>query len=83
MAKKSKKRVIISSTGRSVVNGNERKVQIQKIDASTPARGNSIQGERQAAKGGPAGANQGGASRGGSRIEPSHTKRLAKRAQGK
>ncbi len=38
-------------------------------------RGNSIQGEHQDAKGGPAGANQGGASRGTSRLEPSHTQR--------
>jgi len=43
-----------------------------------PGRGSSIQGERQDAKGGPMGANQGGASRGGSRVEPSHTARKAR-----
>jgi len=42
------------------------------------SRGSSIQGERQDAKGGPQGANQGGAPRGGSRIEPSHQKDAAK-----
>lgn len=51
----------------------------QPLDATTPTRGSSIQGERQDAKGGPAGANQGGAPRGGSRIEPSHQKRAAKK----
>lgn len=40
-----------------------------------PGRGSSIQGPRQNAKGGPDGANQGGASRGSSRLEPSHQKR--------
>lgn len=51
-----------------------RSVQAQaKADASNrPTRGSSIQGELQSAKGGPQGANQGGASRGGSRVEPSH-----------
>ncbi|MBC7771024.1 MAG: hypothetical protein H7210_00880 [Pyrinomonadaceae bacterium] len=48
------------------------------LDATTPTRGSSIQGEQQNAKGGPAGANQGGASRGGSRVEPSHQQRAAK-----
>ena len=37
-----------------------------------PGRGSSIQGKHQDAKGGPMGANQGGAPRGGSRVEPSH-----------
>lgn len=50
----------------------------QPLDSTTPTRGSSIQGERQNAKGGPAGANQGGASRGGSRVEPSHQQRAAK-----
>ncbi len=36
------------------------------------ARGSSIQGPKQAAHGGPDGANQGGAPRGASRLEPSH-----------
>src|SRR3954465_8576404 len=44
-------------------------------EAGRTGRGNSIQGERQDAKGGPQDANQGGASRGGSRIEPSHQRR--------
>jgi hypothetical protein len=35
------------------------------------SRGSSMQGPLQNAKGGPAGANQGGASRGSSRLEPS------------
>lgn len=35
-------------------------------------RGHSLQGELQKAKGGPQGANQGGAPRGTSRLEPSH-----------
>ena len=43
------------------------------------SRGSSIQGERQDAKGGPQGANQGGAPRGGSRIEPSHAHDAAKK----
>jgi hypothetical protein len=51
----------------------------QKLDRSTPTRGASMQGERQDAKGGPAGANQGGAPRGGSRIEPSHQKQAVKK----
>jgi hypothetical protein len=37
-----------------------------------PGRGSSIHGKHQDAKGGPMGANQGGAPRGGSRVEPSH-----------
>jgi hypothetical protein len=53
----------------------------QKMERSTPTRGASVQGERQSAKGGPAGANQGGAPRGGSRIEPSHQKRALKKDQ--
>ena len=52
------------------------------FDASTPVRGASMQGERQDAKGGPAGANQGGAPRGGSRLEPSHQKTAAKKDRG-
>jgi hypothetical protein len=56
-----------------------RDTQPQKLDATTPTRGSSVQGERQGAKGGPAGANQGGASRGGSRVEPSHQQRAAKK----
>jgi len=35
-------------------------------------RGQSKQGPKQDARGGPAGANQGGAPRGSSRLEPSH-----------
>ena len=83
LAKKTKKRIIISSTGRSVINPKDPKAKMQKLDANTPTRGSSIQGERQAAKGGPAGANQGGASRGSSRLEPSHVKKTIKRTQGK
>ena len=42
-----------------------------------------MQGERQDAKGGPAGATQGGAPRGGSRIEPSHQTRALRTDQPK
>jgi len=52
-------------------NDNREKSQSQP-QSSTPTRGSSNQGEKQDAKGGPAGANQGGAPRGGSRVEPSH-----------
>ncbi len=51
--------------------------------AGTPLRGSPVQGEKQHLKGGPAGAMQGGASRGGSRVEPSHTNRAAKKNRGK
>lgn len=44
-----------------------------------PTRGSSIQGEKQNAKGAPQGANQGGAARGGSRVEPSHVQGQAKK----
>lgn len=48
------------------------------IKPETPTRGSSLQGPGQSAKGGPAGANQGGAPRGGSRVEPSHQQRAQK-----
>ena len=51
----------------------------EQPDPSTPTRGASIQGPRQAAKGGPVGANQGGAPRGSNRLEPSHQKRALKK----
>lgn len=54
-----------------------------RLDADSPTRGASVQGEMQSAKGGPQGANQGGASRGGSRVEPSHLKRAARRERAK
>lgn len=60
-----------------------RNIQPQPFNTSVPTRGSSIQGERQDAKGGPQGANQGGASRGSSRLEPSHTHRAAKKDRGK
>lgn len=41
-------------------------------EANRPGRGSSLQGPRQDARGGHQGANQGGANRGGSRLEPSH-----------
>jgi hypothetical protein len=40
-------------------------------EAGKPGRGSSVHGPLQDAKGGRQGANQGGASRGGSRVEPS------------
>jgi len=51
------------------------------LDKGASTRGSSIQGERQDAKGGPAGANQGGAPRGASRLEPSHQQRAARQAR--
>jgi hypothetical protein len=42
--------------------------------------GSPAQGNKQTGRGGPQGANQGGASRGGSRIEPSHTRRTRRDA---
>ena len=45
-------------------------------------RGNSIQGEQQNARGGPQGANQGGAPRGTSRLDPSHAQRAQKQDKG-
>lgn len=41
-------------------------------DVTDATRGSSMQGPKQAATGGPAGANQGGAPRGANRLEPSH-----------
>lgn len=52
-------------------------------DINTPTRGSSIQGELQSSKGGPAGANQGGAPRGSSRLEPSHQKRQDRQERSK
>lgn len=49
-----------------------RRAQRTPGEPSAPSRGSSIQGELQRAKGGPAGANQGGSNRGSSRAEPSH-----------
>lgn len=59
--------------------GKGRRTQRQPGEGSARSRGSSIQGELKSAKGGPAGANQGGASRGGSRVEPSHARRAAKK----
>lgn len=47
-----------------------------------PGRGSALQGEHQDARGGPMGANQGGAPRGGSRVEPSHAQERAKQDRG-
>ena len=60
-----------------------RATQPQGREDAGPTRGSAMQGERQNANGGPAGANQGGASRGGSRVEPSHQQRAAKKDRGK
>lgn len=49
----------------------------------TSGRGSSIQGEKQAARGGNAGANQGGAPRGVSRLESSTVKKGTGRVSGK
>jgi hypothetical protein len=72
MAKKKKKTAMkvkaIKTTGRG------RRIEGGLPEAGRPGRGSSVQGERQDAKGGPQGANQGGASRGGSRVEPSHAR---------
>src|SRR5690349_9788327 len=48
-----------------------------------PGRGASLQGKLQSAKGGPTGANQGGASRGSSRLEPSHVREAMKKDRGR
>lgn len=50
----------------------ERQVQGGPPNAGHGGRGSSEQGPKQDARGGPAGASQGGASRGSSRLEPSH-----------
>jgi hypothetical protein len=47
------------------------------------SRGSSVQGEKQPARGGPEGANQGGAPRGASRLDPSHTRRNPEHYTGK
>lgn len=60
-----------------------REINPQPIDINTPTRGSSIQGEHQGSKGGPAGANQGGAPRGSSRLEPSHQKRQDRQERSK
>ncbi|MCC6677754.1 MAG: hypothetical protein IT436_11465 [Phycisphaerales bacterium] len=60
----------------SKITGDDRRTQRQT--GETPARG-----VLNRPKGGPAGANQGGASRGGSRVEPSHTRRAAKQDRNK
>ena len=65
------------------INSGGRTTQPQGRDSPPPSRGSSMQGELQNAKGGPAGANQGGAPRGGSRIEPSHQQRANKSARSK
>lgn len=47
------------------------------------SRGSSMQGPKQDAKGGPAGASQGGAPRGANRLEPSHLKERQKEDRAK
>jgi hypothetical protein len=64
-------------------NDGGRTTQLQDGGGPVPTRGSSVQGERQNAKGGPAGASQGGAPRGGSRVEPSHQQQAAKKDQPK
>lgn len=49
-----------------------RQIQSGPPQGNQHGRGSSMQGEKQDARGGPAGANQGGAPRGSSRLEPSH-----------
>jgi hypothetical protein len=51
-----------------------RRLQSGLPEPGEPGRGSSIQGKRQDARGGNAGANQGGAPRGSSRLEPSHAR---------
>lgn len=58
--------------------GDGRKIRPGEPAGREPGRGESVQGPRQDAKGGPQGANQGGAPRGGSRVEPSHEQRRQK-----
>jgi len=66
-----------------IVKGGNRTPQPQGREAGIASRGSSIQGELQNAKGAPEGANQGGAPRGGSRVEPSHQKRAEKQSRAK
>ena len=58
-----------------------KKATIGKVQAG--GRGSPEQGNMQKLKGGPSGAMQGGASRGGSRVEPSHTARAVRQAGAK
>jgi len=64
-------------------NHSGRQLQSGQPAAGEPGRGSSMQGEKQSAKGGPQGANQGGAPRGTSRLDPSHTRRNAEHYTGK
>lgn len=91
MAKKKSNQVRVKSprgaatVGRNV-GGEHNGRQLQNGRAANrqaPSRGSSIQGEMQSARGGNAGANQGGAPRGASRLEPSTLKKGTGRAAGK
>ena len=62
-------------------NGRGGRGQRQDVAAGAANKGPSQPNERNKAKGAPAGANQGGAPRGGSRVEPSHQQRTAKHAR--
>ena len=62
---------------------NGRQFQNGTATRKVASRGSSIQGELQSARGGNAGANQGGAPRGASRLEPSTLKKGTGRVAGK
>jgi len=51
-------------------------------DNAGAGRGSAVQGPLQDAKGGPQAASQGGAPRGGSRVEPSHNRERMKQDRG-
>lgn len=57
------------------------KIDPQNRGPIAPSRGSSFQGALHNSKGGPAGAAQGGASRGSSRLEPSHQHQANKTAR--
>lgn len=80
MAKRTKSTRIKDPRGSAKIGGAPRG---RTARINSPTRGSSIQGDRQAARGGNAGANQGGASRGASRLEPSTTKKGTGRVSGK
>lgn len=52
-------------------------------DPTQGGRGSAVQGPFANARGGPAGASQGGAPRGGSRVEPSHLHEQRKKDRGR
>jgi hypothetical protein len=77
--KKSMQREGRGRVGGDTGGGKGRQLQGGQPRGNEAGRGSSMQGEHQDARGGGAGANQGGASRGASRMEPSHAHDRIKR----